>query len=94
MATFGKAFTDTVEPLLAGFRFPYGQRPFSVVALAYQGKGRVWRHRTLKAAYRTLSSVCGGKLNNRGDYAAVIVTPRGDYLNWTETRAALGLDQL
>lgn len=62
---------------------------FNVVTCAYAGTNRVFPHRTLKAAIRTLASVCDstrGKLHRRGEFAACIVTPENRIMNLFEAR--------
>ena len=61
-----------------------------VYAAAYQtvenGRCRIWKHRTAKAALRRLGSVTSGKLRMNGDYIAVAVAPDGSLWNWTELK--------
>lgn len=69
---------------------------FTVVACEYESRGgatRTWNHRTLKAAFRTLGSVCDyrGKLYQPGAYSAAIVTPEGRVMNWREVKAVLAV---
>lgn len=69
---------------------------FVVVSLAHgrfaEGRARAFPHRTMKAAFRTLGSVCSssrGKLHRHGDFAAAIVTPDNRVMNWHEVKQAL-----
>ena len=62
---------------------------YAVVTCSYNGGNRVWAHRTLGAAYRRLASVCAGKLNARGDFAAAIVMPDRHVVTYFEARGML-----
>lgn len=59
---------------------------FKVVTYAYTGDIRQWCHRTLKAAHRRLGSAINGKLEVRGEYAAIILCPDGNVMNYNEAR--------
>lgn len=61
---------------------------FAVVACAYDETNRVYAHRTLQAAFRRLASICAGKLNRRGEFAAAIVTPDMRVMNYHEAKLA------
>jgi hypothetical protein len=67
--------------------------PYIAIGLTYDRQNNVCRyHRTLKAAFRSLGSICNssrGKLNRRDIFAAAIVTPSGSVMNWTEAKAVI-----
>ena len=62
---------------------------YNVVSRAYGGTYRVFPHKTLKAAFRRLASVVGGKLRRRDEHAAVIVLPDLQCMNYREAQKEL-----
>lgn len=55
-------------------------------ALGAEAPMTVGKHRTLKAACRTLASVCSGKRYQRGSFAAFVILPSGEPISLAEAR--------
>lgn len=88
IADKARAYARQARASIAGPRYAVVSLHYATLADT-RGAGRVWLHRTPKAALRRALSVCGGKLRERDVFAVGIVTPCNRVLSCKDMMEAL-----
>ena len=82
-----------LEQLLAHITaFELGRGDWRVAKVCYGGNIWLWRHATLKMAFRTLASICAsrkGSIGSCGANAAFAVGPNGEWYSYCDLKGLL-----